>query len=188
MPSPESIPDDSNSIEANASAQRMAAMIGLLHQDEIEEVLHHSHIGRLASLADGRPYVVPITYVYAGDAIYGHTMPGRKVKAMRTDPYVCFEVDERDGANWRSVVAEGVYEELHDEVERRTALRLMAGTAPTVAPAGDVPPGIVFRIRLTEKSGRFVLRETTHATVEEAVPLARIDIRSGDTLNWPQPS
>jgi uncharacterized protein len=188
MPSPESIPDDSNSIEANASARRKAAMIGLLHPDEIEEVLHHSHIGRLASIADGRPYVVPITYVYAGDAIYGHTMPGRKVTAMRTDPYVCFEVDERDGANWRSVVAEGVYEELHDEVERRTALRLMAGTTPTVAPAGDVPSGVVFRIRLTEKSGRFVLRETTHATFEEAVPLARIDIRSGDTLNWPQPS
>src|SRR5215207_2533292 len=127
-------------------------MIGQLHPDEIEEVLHHAHVGRLASISEGRPYVVPITYVYAGDAVYGHSMPGRKVKAMRIDPHVCFEVDERDGVNWRSVVAEGIYEELHDEVERRAALQLMAGTAPEVAPVEDTAPSVVFRLRLTDES------------------------------------
>ncbi|MFL5762175.1 MAG: pyridoxamine 5'-phosphate oxidase family protein [Thermomicrobiales bacterium] len=163
-------------------------MIGLLHPDEIEEVLHRGHVGRLASLADGRPYVVPITYVYAGDAIYGHTMPGRKVAAMRADPHVGFEVDERDGTNWRSVVAEGIYEELHEEAERRTALRLMAGSAPSVAPTNDVPSGVVFRIRLAEKSGRFVHQALTHTTLGGEFPLLGVDLRAGDTLNWPQPS
>jgi nitroimidazol reductase NimA-like FMN-containing flavoprotein (pyridoxamine 5'-phosphate oxidase superfamily) len=161
-------------------------MIGVLHPDEIEEVLHHGHIGRLASISDGRPYVVPITYVYAGDAVYGHTMPGRKVTAMRIDPHICFEVDERDGPNWRSVVAEGTYEEVQDDAERQAALRLVAGTAPAVAPVEDVVPGIVFRIRLTGKSGRFVYRDVPHPTVDEQQPIHEIDLRAGDALNWPK--
>jgi nitroimidazol reductase NimA-like FMN-containing flavoprotein (pyridoxamine 5'-phosphate oxidase superfamily) len=163
-------------------------MIGVLHSDEIEEVLHHGHVGRLASISKGRPYVVPITYVYAGDAVYGHTMPGRKVKAMRIEPHVCFEVDERDGMNWRSVVAEGLYEELREDAERQAAFRLVAGTAPAVAPVEDVVPGIVFRIRLTEKSGRFVRREVFHPAFDEEQPIHEIDLRAGDHLNWPHPS
>jgi uncharacterized protein len=161
-------------------------MIGVLHPDEIEEVLHHGHVGRLASISKGRPYVVPITYVYSGDAVYGHTMPGRKVASMRIDPHVCFEVDERDGPNWRSVVAEGTYEELRDDAERQAALRLVARTAPAVAPIEDVVPGILFRIRLTEKSGRFVLREIYQPTFDEQQPMQEIDLRAGDAWNWPQ--
>ncbi len=70
-------------------------MIGSLHPEEVEAVPHRHHVGRLACLADGRPYVVPITYAYADGAIYGNTIHGRKVDAMRPQPNVCFEVDER---------------------------------------------------------------------------------------------
>jgi nitroimidazol reductase NimA-like FMN-containing flavoprotein (pyridoxamine 5'-phosphate oxidase superfamily) len=136
-------------------------MIGRLHMDEVEAVLHHQHVGRLACLSGGRPYVVPITYAYVGGDVYGHALPGRKLSALRTDPRICFEVDERENpSTWRSVVAEGVYEEVSDVTERQAALALLSTVEPAILPATPEAPGIVFRLRLTEKSGRFARRES----------------------------
>ena len=134
-------------------------MIGSLHPDEVEAVLHRQHVGRLACLADGRPYVVPITYAYAGGDVYGHALPGRKLAALRADPRICFEVDRRDDpTHWCSVVADGRYEEVTEPAERGAALRLLAAAEPTVVSAADDAPGVVFRLRLTAKTGRFVGR------------------------------
>jgi hypothetical protein len=132
-------------------------MIAVLHPGEVEDVLHAHHIGRLACVVDGRPYVVPITYAYAGGAVYGHTLPGRKLSALRAEPRLCFEVDAPwDEPTWCSVVAEGIYEELRDGAERRVALALLANAA------GNAPhlafDGVVFRLRLTAKTGRLVDR------------------------------
>jgi nitroimidazol reductase NimA-like FMN-containing flavoprotein (pyridoxamine 5'-phosphate oxidase superfamily) len=135
-------------------------MIGTLQPDEIEELLYRHHVGHLACVTDGRPYVVPITYAYAGGCIYGHTLPGRKVEALRAYPHVCFEVEEQAGqATWGSVVAEGVYEELRDPLERRLALHLLAKATPAATPPTTTATGVVFRLRLTEKSGRFLAPE-----------------------------
>jgi nitroimidazol reductase NimA-like FMN-containing flavoprotein (pyridoxamine 5'-phosphate oxidase superfamily) len=134
---------------------RRSAVIGQLHPDDIESVLHHQHVGRLACLAGGRAYVVPITYAYAGGDVYGQTLAGRKLAALRTDPRVCFEVDERaDPTTWCSVVAEGIYEEVTDAIERRAALGLLAAAEPVTVPPSSAP-SVVFRLRLTEKTGRF---------------------------------
>jgi hypothetical protein len=80
---------------------------------------------------------------------------------MRAQPRVCFEVediDESAGAmDWRSVIADGVYEELTDDEGRRTALALLgkicAGSSSCMP---VIPTGmIVFRIDLIQKAGRF---------------------------------
>ena len=162
-------------------------MTGVLHPDEIEEVLHRHHVGRLACVAGGRPYVAPITYAYADGAIYGCTAAGRKVAALRLDPHACFEVDERwDDLTWRSVVAEGVYEELTDPAERRTALLRLRGVLPDVSLATEAAGGIVFRLRLTEKTGRFVRRLTPAIPFDlTRTALAEIDLRAGGFTNWP---
>jgi nitroimidazol reductase NimA-like FMN-containing flavoprotein (pyridoxamine 5'-phosphate oxidase superfamily) len=136
-------------------------MVGLLSQDEIEALLRRRRIGRIGYCVDDRPYVVPVNYVYDGVGIYVISGPGRKIDAMRAQPRVCFEVediDESAGAvDWRSVIADGVYEELIDDAERRAALILLGKFCPesrTCMP--DIPAGmIVFRIDLTEKTGRF---------------------------------
>lgn len=156
-----------------------------LHPDEIEAVLHRHHVGRLACLVDGRPYVVPITYAYADGVVYAHTMPGRKLAAMRADPRVAFEVDERWGdLTWRSVVAEGTFEELTDEVERREALRHLAGTFPDVSRASG--GGALFRLRLTGKTGRSVRRSSpARREANTGNPLEGIDLRAGDEANFP---
>jgi nitroimidazol reductase NimA-like FMN-containing flavoprotein (pyridoxamine 5'-phosphate oxidase superfamily) len=135
-------------------SRKGAAMIGVLHPDEVESVLYRGEVGRVACLAGGRPYVVPITYAYAGGDVYGHALPGRLIGALRSQPRACFEVDERESAEtWCSVVAEAVYEELREDAERKTALGLLSRAEPAALP--ETVPGVVFRLRLTDKAGRY---------------------------------
>ncbi|HEU5433666.1 MAG TPA: pyridoxamine 5'-phosphate oxidase family protein [Thermomicrobiales bacterium] len=140
-------------------------MIGHLSNAEIETMLRRHRVGRIACSANDRPYVVPITYVYDAGLVYAYSVQGRKIDVMREQPLVCFEIDEVETASsWRSVVAEGVFEELDDGPERSHALRRLVGREHPVpiavcAPAAGLDRAIVFRIRLTEKSGRFERRD-----------------------------
>jgi uncharacterized protein len=133
-------------------------MIGILGPDEIDAVLRRQRIGRLACSANDRPYVVPIAYAYDGCAIYGCSMPGRKVDVLREQPLACFEVEELIGpASWRCVLVEGVYEEVTDDDARRAALALLApadgrAVAPSPSANGRL---IVFRLRPLAATGRF---------------------------------
>jgi hypothetical protein len=129
-------------------------MFGTLHPDEIEDLLFTRRVGHLACVVDDRPYIVPIAFAYDGGALYGHTTPGRKVEALRSRPDVAFEIEDLgDPRRWRSVIVEGVYEEVTDEAERRDAERLLADVAAGMYPAEG---GVIFRIRPTRKTGRWL--------------------------------
>ena len=144
-------------------------MLGTLDPEQIDRVLHGATVGRIGVHADGRTYVVPITYVYDGDAVYGHSAMGQKIRMMRSSPDVCFEVDDIDDlANWRSVIAQGRYEELAGDLAIAAMNLLRSRLAPLTAsetagpagrPAGEAGiAGIAFRIRLGERTGRFEKR------------------------------
>jgi uncharacterized protein len=144
-------------------------MIGSLTPEEIEDVLNGEVLGRVGCIAAGRPYIVPVTYVYDGEYVYGHSAEGAKVRAMRENPDVCFEVERiRDMANWRTVIAQGRFEELWRDDEGRAMELLASRFAPLlVSESGRPAPReeahrlhgitrpILYRIRLLEKSGRF---------------------------------
>jgi uncharacterized protein len=146
-------------------------MFGNLNKTQIEKVIAGNIIGRLGCYADGKTYVVPISYAYDGQYIYARTFEGLKISMMRKNPNVCFQIDEMENmANWKSVVAWGAFEELTNEEERNTGLKkLIARILPEISsetvklspewpfPTDDYKKidGIVFRIRVTEKSGRF---------------------------------
>lgn len=137
-------------------------MIGILSPDEIETTLGRSKVGRIGCSANDRPYVVPITYAYAGGCVYAHSALGRKIRVMREQPLVCFEVEEIDGpSSWRCVIAAGEYEELTDAASRRKALSLLGLKDDTMVPRTPIANGaaVVFRLRLNEKSGRFERRD-----------------------------
>lgn len=136
-----------------------------LSRDEIDGFLRGQRIARLGCHAGGETYVVPLIYAYDEDSVVAVTTDGRKVAMLRENPRVCVEVDEydRDGrGSWRSVIAQGVYEELSgDAVEG--ALELLRGrfarTAGREAGRRQLGPGVVvLRIRLEELSGRAVER------------------------------
>lgn len=135
-------------------------VIHVLPPDDIEELLRTALVGRIACCAHGiagsdeRPYVVPLAYGYDGDAVYAHSGPGRKILLMRAQPLVSFEVDRAEAPDrWRSVIADGIYEELADPAARERALRIVYPPPDTIPPLD--PETVVYRIRLTAKSGRF---------------------------------
>jgi uncharacterized protein len=122
-----------------------------------------------------RTYVVPITYVYEGKAVYAHSADGLKLEMMRANPEVCFEVDDLvNMANWRTVIAWGKFEELDEDEARRALAMLVARLTPVVTSETARPPmtdsmgvdelhiaavrgrvAIPFRIVLGKRTGRF---------------------------------
>jgi nitroimidazol reductase NimA-like FMN-containing flavoprotein (pyridoxamine 5'-phosphate oxidase superfamily) len=63
--------------------------------EEMEGLLGRAAVGHLAMTTPDGPYVVPMNYLFAEGCIYLHSAPkGRKVESLRTDPRVCFTVEE----------------------------------------------------------------------------------------------
>lgn len=88
-------------------------MHGELNDTQIRNLLSSQSVGRLACTDGEQPYIVPVTYVYDGTYIFGQTNEGMKLKMLRKNPKVCFEVDSMiDMRNWQSVIILGKFEEL----------------------------------------------------------------------------
>jgi hypothetical protein len=147
-------------------------MLGELTKSEIEEVLTSNVVGRIGCTARNTVYVVPVTYAYDGESVFGHTVEGMKIEFLRENPECCFEVDVvKDLADWVSVIAWGTFEELKGEEARKAGDFLMnriapvmpgetsqshrMGPLPNVRLATFEKNPIVYRIRIKEKSGRF---------------------------------
>jgi hypothetical protein len=77
---------------------------------EIDQFLTCAPIGRIGLITEEGPYVVPVGYGYSEGKIFFHTCEeGMKVEAIRSNPNVCFEVDESlsDASLAKSVVIMG---------------------------------------------------------------------------------
>jgi nitroimidazol reductase NimA-like FMN-containing flavoprotein (pyridoxamine 5'-phosphate oxidase superfamily) len=120
-------------------------MLGTLSPAEIEDLLQTEVVARLGCYAEGRTYVVPITYAYDGEGL------------LR-----------------RSVVAWGRFEELLGDHATAALVRLRARMEPLIVSettpgadrlaAGEAPlragdgHASIYRIHLFEKTGRFERR------------------------------
>jgi nitroimidazol reductase NimA-like FMN-containing flavoprotein (pyridoxamine 5'-phosphate oxidase superfamily) len=145
-------------------------MIESLSDQEIMNVVSNSVIGRLGCHADATTYVVPISFAYDSGYIYARSFEGMKVKMMRQNPEVCFQVDEMQSmADWKSVIMWGTFEELEKKADREMGLKILLSrilpnvSSETVKFTPEWPfasenlseiEGIVFRIRIREMSGR----------------------------------
>lgn len=137
-------------------------MLGELNAMQIEDLLRTEVIARIGCVSEGRVYVVPISYVYDGTYVYGHAMEGAKLRAMRSNPEVCVEVERVDDlSNWCSVIAWGTFSECRgaewDAGFARLAERIMPLlTLPEPPPdLSALRSGSVYRIELHHKTGRF---------------------------------
>lgn len=149
-------------------------MIGQLNELEIEQVLQGNVIGRIGCCDGNKVYVVPVTYVYQDGYIVGHTGEGMKVDYLRRNPNCCFEVDHMENmANWQSVIAWGTFEELKGEAAHTAMQLLMTKLMPLITSQTSMPThgvqethradthgvkAVVYRIKLSEKTGRFEKR------------------------------
>lgn len=135
-------------------------MITRLSQEEARALVAASRIGRLGCVYEGGPYVVPINYVLDGESLYVHSLPGRKLEALRANPSACLQVDKViDAYHWRSAIAFGTFEEITDPKQRDQAVRTLLRSFPNLTPVESVPVHdgqssvIIFRIRVREITG-----------------------------------
>jgi uncharacterized protein len=147
-------------------------MLGTLSKTQIDHVLDSQVIGRIGCYADGRVLVVPVTYAYDGEYIYAHSKDGMKIKMMRKNPKVCFEVDVMDNmANWRSAILWGEYEELKDAASQEKGMKILTDRLMPMVISETLThyehhsmrpqlvekeiKAIVYRIKIIESSGRY---------------------------------
>jgi nitroimidazol reductase NimA-like FMN-containing flavoprotein (pyridoxamine 5'-phosphate oxidase superfamily) len=136
-------------------------MVNNLNAEEIQQLLQSARIGRLGCVANGDPYVVPINYEFRDGAIYGHSLPGLKISALRDNPRACVQVDQIESdLRWRSALAFGNFEELTDESQRKEALTSLMQKYPLMTPVewsvvhdADTLDIIVFRINIDRMTG-----------------------------------
>jgi nitroimidazol reductase NimA-like FMN-containing flavoprotein (pyridoxamine 5'-phosphate oxidase superfamily) len=147
-------------------------MLGSLTSAKIEKMLIDNAVGRIGCHADGQLYVVPINYGYDGKYLYAHSKEGLKIRIMRQNPEVCFEIDmwQPDGS-WKSLILWGTYEEITGIKAQNQAMKVFTKQMSRVIPDYKAMPShgfvrglrkdndpfksIVFRIKINRKTGRF---------------------------------
>jgi uncharacterized protein len=133
--------------------------IGRLKDTDALAILREGTLGRLGCIAAGWPYVVPVNYFFDEKDIYIHSLPGKKIDALRANPRVCLQVDEiQDSYNWRSVIAYGTFEELSSEETRENVLTKLYSRLPHMTPVESMlvkglKETLVFRIKVDEVTG-----------------------------------
>jgi nitroimidazol reductase NimA-like FMN-containing flavoprotein (pyridoxamine 5'-phosphate oxidase superfamily) len=133
--------------------------IGKLKLSDSLAILQNGNLGRLGCISDGQPYVIPVIYYFDGKDVYVHSLRGKKIDAMRANPRACLQVDEiQDSYNWRSVIAFGDYEEIHDEKIRDKVLSDLFSHTPHLTPVESkmtkgVEETVVFRIKVNQITG-----------------------------------
>ena len=138
-----------------------------LSQDASLDFLAARHIGRLACVSNGQPYITPFIYAYHEQFIYSFGTVGQKVTWLRANPLACIEVDEiTSPSQWTSVVVSARYEELPDTPQgrekRELAFKLLQkrdlwwepGFVKTILHGAERPmEPLYFRFSIAEVSG-----------------------------------
>ena len=143
-------------------------MLCELNDLEIDALLRTERVGRIGCHAGGITYVVPVGYAYDGDSIVTLSPEGMKLRMMRENPRVCFEVEHIEHwTNWRTVIAWGNFEELAGDAAQDARKLLHATSTPLMELELKLrasEPGqasgtagaelVVCRIKLDERTGR----------------------------------
>ncbi len=144
--------------------------------DATRELMARAVVGRMATVnPDGTPYIVPLNFVLVDDRIYVHcAKEGKKLDNIRSNPAVCFEVDEvielkivpekpcKSDTYYRSVIAVGKATVVEDPGKKTDALyalmdKYSEGRAIGEMPADIVEKTCIVEIVIEEISGKALL-------------------------------
>lgn len=150
---------------------------------EMELLLEHGPVGRLAVTTEDDPYMVAVNYLFFDGSIYFHSgLSGRKVEALRADSRVCFLVDEvgpqvlwEQGCGisqiYRSVICFGKAELVESPIEKRVILeRLAQKYVPSSYPLSpmkdhNIEKTAVVRIVIESMSGKANVLSPSHTVL-----------------------
>ncbi len=109
-----------------------------LSEEKCKKMLGHQVYGRIATSGkDNIPYITPVNYTYANNAIYIHcALRGRKLDNIANNPSVCFEIsapgnlyiaEKACGFSMRywSILVEGKAELVSSPGEKRDAMNFI---------------------------------------------------------------
>lgn len=85
---------------------------------EIAQFLTCTRVGRIGVSCEEGPYIVPVGFAYSDGEIFFHTCnKGLKLKGIKENPNICFEVDEAlsDASMFKSVVIFGKAKIIEDK-------------------------------------------------------------------------
>lgn len=136
-------------------------MIYTLKDSQAIEIIQTQRVCRLGCIVNGEPYIVPTNYTYEDNCVYGHSLPGMKIMALRENPRACVQVDVIESPlSWSSVLAFGTFEEIVKPDERHEILSKLLKRFPLLTPVESVIINdgtslevIVYRIRIDRLTG-----------------------------------
>ena len=136
----------------------------------IEQLLSGSDICRIAMIDRNKPYMVPLNYGYAGNALYFHSASsGKKIDILRRDNRVCFEIEYyneiiRDDipcewtAKYRSLIGYGTIEFITDHEEKKKGLDVIMAhygkTGENTYKDNNIENIIILKLNIEEISGK----------------------------------
>lgn len=145
-------------------------MLGELKENEIQLLLKSNSIGRIGCTDGEQVYITPINYRLESNSVLCYSLEGQRVRMMRKNPAVCFEVDEIESSNnWKCVIINGLFEEITNEQELHLIrphyteymLRKKVSLTAVPKPGTEPPPEtehreqVFYRIRFQKISGRY---------------------------------
>ena len=149
-------------------------MLGQLNEIQISNLLTGQLIGRIACTDGEQNYIIPLTYTYDGNYIYGQTNEGMKLDILRKNPLVCFKVDmTTEMRNRQSAIVFGRFEELKG-IEAQKAREMLLSHIFEMLTSSNFHPfehdvsgqvddtaggkNVMYRIRIKKITGRFEKR------------------------------
>ena len=111
----------------------------IISKEDLVKILRGGQVCCLSMVDRGKPYVVPVSYGYAENALYVHSAPeGRKIDILGKNPEVCFSIvgdyeiikSERAcfwSARYRSVTGTGKARILTDRDEKEKGFAVLMG-------------------------------------------------------------
>ena len=101
----------------SAEVVREVQAVEAMTEPEAREFLEESYVIHFGVIADGEPYVTPMSFVVDGDRLLFRTKPGRRFSALESQPVVSLEAChfDADTGDWKSVIVRGTATEVTDE-------------------------------------------------------------------------
>lgn len=139
-------------------------------ENVINEILLGNMVCRVGLIDGDRPYIIPMNYGYANNAIYIHSAnEGKKVDLIKKNNNVCVEVTDSVeiitsekacafGTRYRCVICKGKLNPIVDLKEKVEALNIImkqhTGSAEWNIPEKATESLLVMKIEISEITGK----------------------------------